>query len=41
MGFKDSKTKNVGNYTRTTSYDVTLTLRVGYMKGEEPVNSDL
>ena len=41
MGFKDSKTKHTGNYSRAVAYDVTITLRIGYMKGEEPTKADL
>ena len=41
MGFKDSKTKHTGNFTRAVQYDVTLTLRIGYQKGEEPTDADI
>ena len=41
MGFKDSKNKHTGNFPRAVQYDVTLTLRVGYQKGEEPVDADI
>ena len=41
MGFKDSKTKHTGNYPRAVAYDVTITLRIFYIKGEEPTYADL